>query len=206
MTKMKAMSIVLTLARVSMSFAAAILHKRQATTGLATFNNYGGQHNTVCGPKSGVAGTYGAAVADFSGHISPGPCSQTFADYSVCTPDGSFVPSYQKPSCPPYLSNASKGCGACWKVTNQGSMDPHHAIGGVGSSVVVQIIDACPAYSAENYCKSLVGVAPEGRCGAIGTDALDIDLSAYGDLTGQAYAAGSTPNLRIGIEATDCPP
>ena len=82
-------------------------------------------------------------------------------------------------------------------------MDPNATTGGVKTSVIVQIIDACPAYSAENYCK--IGIAPEGRCGAIGKDALDIDFAAYPALTGRQYQAGVTPNLKISITSTACP-
>ena len=57
------------------------------------------------------------------------------------------------------------------------------AVGGSGQSIVVTIVDACPATNAENYCKT--AVAPEQRCMAAGTNMLDIDVSAYQALTGQ---------------------
>ena len=61
----------------------------------------------------------------------------------------------------------------------------------------MQIIDACPKFSAYNYCKSKIGVPPEERCGSTQTDALDIDVSAYNHLTGQSYRSGVTPNLKV---------
>ena len=69
----------------------------------------------------------------------------------------------------------------------------------------MQIIDACPAYSPENYCKKNIGIAENGRCGAMGQDALDLDWAAYPDLTTLTYRAGSTPNLKITIETIRCP-
>ena len=45
------------------------LQKRQSYSGVATFNDYAAQSNTVCGPKSGVSGTYGAAIGDLSPNI-----------------------------------------------------------------------------------------------------------------------------------------
>jgi len=53
-------------------------------------------------------------------------------------------------------------------------------VGGVGNSVIVQIIDSCPSVSAYNYCKT--NVPKEERCGA--GNSLDIDYNAYQALTG----------------------
>ena len=62
-------------------------------------------------------------------------------------------------------------------------------VGGAGKSIVVQIVDACPATNAENYCKT--NVDPAQRCMAAGTNMLDIDVSAYQALTGQASGSVS---------------
>ena len=59
------------------------------------------------------------------------------------------------------------------------------SIGGGGNSITVQIIDACPATSASNYCKT--DVPSNQRCGDSGTNQLDIDSNAYMALTGQAF-------------------
>ena len=50
-------------------------------------------------------------------------------------------------------------------------------------SIVVQIIDACPAGSALNYCKTDINL--DERCGQ--GNSLDIDFSGYLGLTGRAY-------------------
>ncbi len=52
---------------------------------------------------------------------------------------------YHGPSCPAF-------CGNCYKVTNDDT----------GKSVTVKIVDACPALSAYNYCKS--NTEPAGKC------------------------------------------
>ena len=152
----------------------------------------------------------GAAAADYSGHISPGHCSQGPSDvnFNNCNADGSIKDGVVKPSCAPFSvpgNPSGKGCGTCYRVTNRGSADPNHPTPGVDRTSTVQIIDACPAYSAENYCKKNVGVDEIGRCGAVGTDALDLDWAAYPDLTGLTYEAGITPNLRVRIEPIRCP-
>jgi len=85
------------------------------------------------------------------------------------------VPGYRGPACP------TTNCGICYRVTNQGGYGGA-GIGGVGNSVVVQIVDSCPASHADNYCKT--NVPGDERC-APGTNSLDIDQSAYQALTGQ---------------------
>ena len=140
---------------------AGTLQKRAMYSGIATFNNYAGQHNTVCGPKSATApGAHGAATADYSGHISPGHCANGPAqvNYNLCTSDGGT--SAPGPACPAYNANPpgkgnGKGCGVCYRITNEGSADPKSTIGGKGKSTTVQIIDACPAYHPQNYCVRL---------------------------------------------------
>ena len=57
---------------------------------------------------------------------------------------------------------------------------------------IVQIIDACPSNSWQNTCKKFSfpggaqNVSLEQRCGAMNTNALDVDLSAYQPLVGRA--------------------
>ena len=63
-------------------------------------------------------------------------------------------------------------------------------MGGVGNSITVQIIDACPSTSAANFCKT--DVPSNQRCGDSGTNQLDIDRSAYMALTGQPFGGVST--------------
>ena len=91
------------------------------------------------------------------------------------------MPGYQGPPCP------TSNCGICYRVTNQGGYGGA-GIGGVGNSIVVQIIDSCPASHADNYCKT--NVPGDERC-APGTNALDIDESAYQALTGQPFGSVS---------------
>lgn len=50
--------------------------------GVATFNNYAGQGNTVCGPKSGISGTYGAAIGDLSPNLWSGATCSGSVDYN----------------------------------------------------------------------------------------------------------------------------
>ncbi|KAL8734079.1 MAG: hypothetical protein Q9181_003344 [Wetmoreana brouardii] len=70
-------------------------------------------------------------------------------------------------------------------VTNQGGIAGDAT--GVGQSIIVQIIDACPATNAWNFCKT---DQPDTRqkCMDPGTNSLDIEQNAYTGLTGQAYA------------------
>lgn len=104
---------------------------------------------------------------------------------SVCdgqTPIANYVP----PSC-----DRSR-CGSCFKVTNQGGIGGEAS--GVGQSIIVQIIDACPATNAWNFCKT---DEPDTRqkCMDPGTNSLDIEENAYTGLTGQAYASVSASLL-----------
>lgn len=61
--------------------------------------------------------------------------------------------------------------------------------GGGGTSITVQIIDACPSTSASNFCKT--DIPANQHCNAPGVNALDIDNSAYAVLTG-----GGAPGVR----------
>lgn len=92
---------------------------------------------------------------------------------------------------------------------------------GVGQSITVQIIDACPAENAYNFCKTSIDA--KQKCMDPGTNSLDIDQNAYTALTGRSYASvclailfcpqdsvltdeqGVTPNLNIGITPVTCP-
>jgi hypothetical protein len=126
----------------------------------------------------GVSGTYGAAAGDISPHISAGLCYSSI-DTSKCNGQD-VVTGYQGPACP-------KGnCGTCYRVTNRGGYGGA-GVGGVGNSVVVQIIDSCPSVSAYNYCKT--SVPAEERCGA--GNSLDISLDAYLALTGIPWSSVS---------------
>ncbi|KAL8811935.1 MAG: hypothetical protein Q9200_001403 [Gallowayella weberi] len=115
--------------------------------------------------------------------------AQPNLSYKLPKSDGS---DYKPPFCP------GARCGTCYTVTN-----PRN-----GNKVTVQIIDACPANTAFNYCKGFATnskdiVEPRDRCGDPGTNSLDLDESAYSKLSddGEGYQAGQTPNLDITIEA-----
>lgn len=156
-----------------------LLFGRQTMTGIATFNNYVKQGQTVCGPLSGVSGTFGAAAGDISPDISGGLCSATI-DTSKCSGQNP-ISGYVGPACP-------KGnCLLCYKVTNNGAVGSA-TIGGIGNSITVQIIDSCPSVSAFNFCKTDVPL--DQRCMSSTTNSLDIDESSYMALTGQAFASG----------------
>ena len=173
-----------------------LLRSRQSAPytapGVATFNDYAAQSGTVCGPIAGSGGTYGAAASDISPNIAGGKCDATI-DTSKCSGQQPIA-GYQGPSCP------KTNCGTCYTVTNQGAVGGG-SIGGVGNSITVQIIDSCPAESAQNYCKT--DVPANERCGDPSTNQLDIDQSAYQALTGQPF--GSGPNLEIQIAPACCP-
>ncbi|MCJ1473893.1 hypothetical protein MMC13_002548 [Lambiella insularis] len=166
----------------------------QQFTAVATFNNYATQGNTVCGPKAPSNPLYfGAAAGDLSANISGGRCSGSI-DMSVCQGQ-SPAPSYQGPSCP------KSNCGLCYQVTNIGPYGNTAPTPSTGSaSIVVQIIDSCPASSAFNFCKS--DVPADERCGSSATNSLDIDIGAYQALTGAAW--NNSPNLHVMIQPVVC--
>jgi hypothetical protein len=116
--------------------------------------------STVCGPKSGTSGTYGAALSDlsplwagakYSGSINTSKCSGQ-------NPIGG----YSGLACP------NTTCGKCYKVCNKGGYGGA-AVCGVGNCITMQIIDACPSSSSYNYCKT--SVPADERCGASGANA-----------------------------------
>ena len=75
-------------------------------------------------------------------------------------------------------------------MTNQGAIPVTETVGGIGNSVIVQIIDSCPQTNPQNYCKT--DMAANQRCEDPNTNQLDIDESAYEALTGQASGSVST--------------
>jgi hypothetical protein len=175
-----------------LSGVSAFVLESRASSGVATFNNYASQSNPDCGPKTGVSGTYGAAIGDLSPIWSGAKCSGSI-DTSKCNGQNP-ISGYSGPSCP------TTTCGKCYKVCNTGGYGGA-SVGGVGNCIIVDIIDACPSESAYNYCKTSVPAAE--RCGASGTNALDIDESAYKALTGSSWSS-SSPNLDISIASSSC--
>ena len=135
------------------------------------------KHNVLT--IAGQSGTYGAAASDVSPDISGGKCSGSI-DISLCSAQST---SAMGPSCP------KTNCGKCYKVTNQGGIPVNQAVRGIGNSVIVQIIDACPQSSPQNYCKT--DQPANQRCEDPNTNQLDIDQSAYEALTGQAVGSVS---------------
>ena len=129
---------------------------------------------------TGQDGTYGAAASDISPEISGGTCPGNVI-MSHCAGQNP-APGYEAPGCP------KANCGKCYKVTNKGGISG--SIGGVGNSITVQIIDACPSASAYNFCKTDMPL--NQRCGDSGTNQLDIDQTAYMALTGQPYGSVRT--------------
>ncbi|MCJ1379210.1 hypothetical protein MMC17_002310 [Xylographa soralifera] len=164
-------------------------------TGVATFNNYASQGNTVCGPKAPSNPLYfGAAAGDISPNISGGLCAGGI-DSSLCVQGQSPSNDYAGPSCP------TSNCGVCYQVTNIGPYGSGATGAPAGaSSIIVQIIDSCPSTSAWNFCKTQV--PSDERCGSARTNSLDIDLGAYQALTGAAW--NNSPNLDIMIQAVAC--
>ncbi len=136
----------------------------------------------------GESGTYGAAASDISPNISGGTCSGSI-DPSQCNGQ-SPVAGWTPPSCP------TSKCGTCYTVTHTGSVGS--AIGRVGNTITVQIIDACPSTSPANYCKT--DMPSTQRCGDSGTNQLDIDTSAYMALTGQAFGNVRSQNCLYSLE------
>jgi len=165
----------------------------QAYSGVATFNNYASQSNTVCGPFSGVSGTYGAAISDVSPNIWSGNKCSGSIDDSECNGQ-SPISGYSGPACP------TTTCGECFQVCNEGGYDGA-TVSGVGNCIIINIIDACPSESAYNFCKTDVPAAE--RCGSTSTNAVDIDVSAYAALTGTSWTS-SSPNLEISIVSSSC--
>lgn len=92
------------------------------------------------------------------------------------------VAGYVAPSCP------TSNCGICYSVTNQGGFNGG-SVGGVGQSVIVQIVDSCPSQNAYNFCKT--DIPAEQRCESSSLNALDIDEAAYQALTGQPFGSVS---------------
>ena len=135
---------------------------------------------------SGQSGTYGAAASDNGLNVRGGVCTGS-VDMSQC--NGQVpVAGYVVPSC------AKGNCGQCYTVTHTGSVGS--AVGGVGNTITVQIIDVCPSTSAQNFCKT--DMPANQRCGDPTTNQLDIDSSAYMALTGQPAGGVSPSKLAFG--------
>lgn len=164
-----------------------------AYSGVATFNNYAAQSNTVCGPKSGQSGTYGVAIGDLSPNAWSGARCSGSIDYSKCNGQNP-VAGYVPPSCP------KTTCGECFKICNAGGYGGA-SVGGVGNCIIAQVIDACPSESAQNYCKT--NVPADERCGSSSTNSFDLDISAYRALTGVSWSSGQ-PNLKINVSPSSC--
>ncbi|KAI4204622.1 MAG: hypothetical protein LQ350_000937 [Teloschistes chrysophthalmus] len=179
--------------------------------GYGTFNVYSSQKSGLnCSPYFQNSGKqnfadnqkiYGAATSDVSIGLGTYQCNYAASDRaknpSNCTQSSNApynLPSdtqdksdphyYQTPYCP------GAQCGKCYTITNKATQ----------KKVTVQIIDACPAMTAWNYCKAIVkpgqdsklAVPANQRCGDPDTNQVDIDESAYPVLTnGQAYKSVS---------------
>jgi len=179
----------------AMAALPGLRYRQTNFTGVATFNDYAAQGSTVCGPLTGVNGTFGGAAGDISPSITGGLCFSK-VDMSNCH-NQAPIASYESPACP------TSSCGLCYRVTNLGGYGGV-SVGGVGNSVIVQIIDSCPSVSAWNYCKT--SVPSEQRCGNPNMNSMDIDQGAYLGLTGVEFSFGaSLPNLDIGITPVSCP-
>ena len=88
--------------------------------------------------------------------------------------------SYAGPSCP------KTNCGICYKVASIGAYGTSASSPPAGAQpVIVQIIDNCPSTNAWNFCET--DTPANERCGSSSTNSLDIDMSAYQALTGQAW-------------------
>ena len=86
------------------------------------------------------------------------------------------VQGYVGPPCP------ATQCGKCFSIKNIGPYGGNFPENMIGGNVTVEIIDACPATNAFNYCKSTIPIAE--RCGDPNTNSIDIDETAYQALTG----------------------
>lgn len=170
------------------------------------------------------AGQFGAAAGDISPNISGGACEGktdltlwyvvmlyffALAQHKDCwyfsinkravlvrahvppSHDQSPVQGYLGPAC-----HHTK-CGTCYKVTNAGGYGGSSVDRAGSGTVTVQIIDACPASSAFNFCKT--EVPANERCGDGSTNSLDIDISAYQQLTGKQWKS-----VRISTDKSPC--
>ena len=106
------------------------------------------------------------------------------------------------PSCPP----AAVKCGTCYRVDNLGLYGSTTSNNTIHGSVIVEIVDACPAGNAFNYCKT--DVPPQERCGSNQTNSLDIDVSGYRELTkddgGFAVCCWSLPDFHPNADSDAC--
>ncbi|MCJ1426320.1 hypothetical protein MMC29_004223 [Sticta canariensis] len=186
------------------------LEKRTTFTGVATFNDFIKQGNTVCRHLTARnPNHFGAASGDISHDISPGRCDPPLdPDESKCNKaEGKPLDDhYVGPACPNTRTHCDKP--TCFRVQNIGIFDSSSS-NPTGTPIVVQIIDSCPAGHAQNYCKAFNAdpskiVPSKERCGDASTNYLDIDYNAYSKLTGAAFVEGQSANLNIQITEVDC--
>ena len=117
--------------------------------------------------------------SSYSAHIPP----HSISPLTPLPSNGqSAAANYGGPAC---LNPQATTCGLCFKVDNYGDIATQPPATTLLGSATVQIIDACPAGSAYNYCKT--ETAGNQRCGDGTTNSLDIDEMAYQQLTGTGY-------------------
>ena len=115
--------------------------------------------------------------------------------YPLSTSNGGQYPSTDY--VPPFCPLGAVQCGICHRVDNigfYGSSTNDHIYG----SVIVEIVDACPAGNAQNYCKT--DVPADERCGSDQTNSLDIDVRAYQNLT-VGMDVGMESAVSFGVES-----
>ena len=148
-----------------------------------TFNNFPSQKSVACGTNPGDnigALVFSAAASDNSPDLFQGSCNYSQQDLSQ-DPSQWYVFVYRKMRRPPSTASSRPRdekllttlnspevqagtysgpscsntlCGACFKVTNG------------DKSITVRIVDACPKYHAQNYCKTGPQYTDEDRCAA----------------------------------------
>ncbi|KAL8825935.1 MAG: hypothetical protein Q9170_007602 [Blastenia crenularia] len=122
-------------------------------------------------PRS-LAGT----VPDIFSSYLANPIAISIADVPGASYKLPTYESYHAPFCP------GAPCAKCYTITNKANQ----------KKITVQIIDACPAQTAWNYCKA-PAIEANQRCADPDTAQVDIDESAYPSLTdGQSYASVSS--------------
>ncbi|KAL8940701.1 MAG: hypothetical protein Q9216_002688, partial [Gyalolechia sp. 2 TL-2023] len=185
------------------AFSSAAPQGRQGSgniEGYGTFNKYSTQNGINCKndffDQKGVnliadnSRIFGAAISDVSTALAkiytrkgPYKCEYTPSDTAhntsqcIATPEGGAP--YKLPTYDTYKAPFCPGapCGKCYTITNKANM----------KKILVQIIDACPADTAWNYCKA-PAVEASQRCADPNTNQVDIDESAYPFLSdGEAY-------------------
>ncbi|KAH7909992.1 hypothetical protein BJ138DRAFT_1009771 [Hygrophoropsis aurantiaca] len=176
----------------------AVAATANAATGVATFNNYDAQSGVACSGFSSTNsqgnGIYAAALGDLSPLWTGSECSGSI-DSSNCNGSGGCI-DCTGPSC-----SGEGQCGQCFQISCAGSLDGETSGACTGNTIIVKIIDACPATHPENYCKlaEFGGNVPANQCcEAAGVNAFDIATTAQSALSTFQY------NLNINIEAVSC--